>query len=88
MKTTNVSRARWEIEDTALGFRHRVVVGGKIGRWRRYERLASVEADGRLFIGGTAYWTGTLPIECVLEVRRVLSGRTKNKLGSAASLLP
>ena len=52
----------------------RIVAYEKKGDWAGYESIASLETPEGLLIAVTAYYEGTLPIECVLSVKKVFDG--------------
>jgi len=61
---------RWEVEDTAHHFRHRVVCGDERGEWRTYGAVATLTTiDGRHLAACTTAFEGSLPTERVFEVR-------------------
>ena len=47
----------------------RISVQGTKSFWTRYQGIAALEKNDRQYIGASAYYAGSFPIECVLEIK-------------------
>jgi len=48
----------------------RIVVHGFASKWVSYNSIASLEYDGVKYIGVSAYYEGTIPHECIVEIKK------------------
>jgi hypothetical protein len=51
----------------------RVSVEGEKSPWKIYQSIATLKKDGKQYLGVSAYYDGNLPIECVLEVKPLIT---------------